>query len=311
SGIIGKELQGGATAGSQRATVAYGIMIYQREGYTALEVADQLGRLLDALYDESNVYVLHVDSKSEQALLDAVTEMERSRPNVFQIKSESVSWGGISVVERTLALMQTALEKDEKWSYFVNLGHEDYPLASQDEVARSLADAPSGTNFIKCWPIEGYDFFGQWEGHSHRVTGTWVDDFSGERVIHMYFDKAKPSAQTNHKRTSTDKSYNFYKSLQQMTLSREFVSHAVTSIASRRLLLLVANSMAPDEIFFPTLLQQSDHFASTATCDDTRHFSYWIRPGDSWHPEYLTLDNLPQLVGLDELFIRKASTERE
>lgn len=30
-----------------------------------------------------------------------------------------------------------------------------------------------------------------------------------------------------------------------------------------------------------------------ATCDDTRHFSYWIRPGGSWHPEYLTLDHLP------------------
>lgn len=40
-----------------------------------------------------------------------------------QIPSVSVSWAGITVVERTLALMQKALEVDDSWRYFVNLGH--------------------------------------------------------------------------------------------------------------------------------------------------------------------------------------------
>jgi hypothetical protein len=33
-----------------------------------------------------------------------------------------VSWAGITVVERTLALMQEALAVDSDWEYFVNLG---------------------------------------------------------------------------------------------------------------------------------------------------------------------------------------------
>ena len=35
----------------------------------------------------------------------------------------SVSWGGVTVVERTLALMQKATEVDSSWRFFVNLGH--------------------------------------------------------------------------------------------------------------------------------------------------------------------------------------------
>lgn len=37
-------------------------------------------------------------------------------------KSQSVSWAGVTVVERTLALMQEALEVDPEWEYFVNIG---------------------------------------------------------------------------------------------------------------------------------------------------------------------------------------------
>ncbi|CAN0446685.1 unnamed protein product, partial [Scytosiphon promiscuus] len=36
-------------------------------------------------------------------------------------------------------------------------------------MRRWLKDKPNGTNFIKCWPIEGHDFFGQMERHEQRV----------------------------------------------------------------------------------------------------------------------------------------------
>ena len=41
----------------------------------------------------------------------------------LQVPSVSVSWGGVTVVERTLALMQKATEVDSSWRFFVNLGH--------------------------------------------------------------------------------------------------------------------------------------------------------------------------------------------
>lgn len=36
--------------------------------------------------------------------------------------TNSVSWAGVTVVERTLALMQEALAVDPEWEYFVNIG---------------------------------------------------------------------------------------------------------------------------------------------------------------------------------------------
>jgi len=55
----------------------------------------------------------------------------------------------------------------------------------------------------------------------------------------------------------------FHKSLQQMVLSKDFVRHACYSIEARRLLLYLANTQAPDEIFFPTLLQDTPKYQPT------------------------------------------------
>jgi len=113
----------------------------------------------------------------------------------------------------------------------------------------------------------------------------------GNRALHSISHPSSPSL-------PPPKEYTFYKSLQQTVLSRSFVSTAVHSAEARRLLLYLATSEAPDEIFFPTLLHLPPHaaHASRATCNGTLHFSHWIRPGGSWHPEYLTPLHLPLLL---------------
>ena len=53
----------------------------------------------------------------------------------------------------------------------------------------------------------------------------------------------------------------FYKSLQQTMLSRDLTEYAVYSNEARRLLLYMATSKAPDELYFPTLTQLDKRFA--------------------------------------------------
>lgn len=133
---------------------------------------------------------------------------------------------------------------------------EDYPSASQAEMRRWLKQKPDGTNFIKCWPIEKHDFFGQTEGHANRVKDVHVDDFAGS---------AKEFVTTAGKRGSQERApsgYNFYKSLQQTMLSRELSEFATRSSEARRLLLYMATSKAPDELYFPTLTQLDERYAS-------------------------------------------------
>ena len=56
--------------------------------------------------------------------------------------------------------------------------------------------------------------------------------------------------------------YRFFKSLQQTMLSRPLTEYAVTSSEARRLLLYMATSKAPDELYFPTLTQMDERFSS-------------------------------------------------
>jgi hypothetical protein len=103
--------------------VAYGVMVYQRQNKTVTDVLDQFTRLFDAIYSPEFTFVVHVDIKSDPALIELITKyVQRFSPQASTIASVSVSWGGVTVVERTLALMQAALERDPEWEYFVNIG---------------------------------------------------------------------------------------------------------------------------------------------------------------------------------------------
>jgi hypothetical protein len=71
-------------------------------------------------------------------------------------------------------------------------------------------------------------------------------------------------------------------------------------------MLYLATVKTSDEMLVPTLLQLNPSFARTATCTSTLHFTHWIRPGGSWHPEYLTLEHLPKMLRANDfLFARK------
>ncbi|CAN0114818.1 unnamed protein product, partial [Phaeothamnion confervicola] len=261
-------------------------MVYVRPGHDLEAVFRQFNRMFSALYDARNTYVVHVDIKSDKRLQELIEERFKDLPNAFLIESASASWAGITVVERTLALMQAALEADGDggdngsggggggkdcgngdhsggrhggggggWRYFVNIGHEDYPLVPQAAASARLAAFPDGTNFIKCWNIEGHDFFGQWEHHKTRVHAVYVDDFTGT----THDTRFRRPSMSDPSRSP----YKFFKSLQQTVLSRNFVRHAVRSAAARRLLVYMATAQAPDELFFPTLLQLDPKFAAT------------------------------------------------
>lgn len=61
---------------------------------------------------------------------------------------------------------------------------------------------------------------------------------------------------------SVRQDYRFFKSLQQTMLSRQLSEYATASSEARRLLLYMATSKAPDELYFPTLTQLDERFSS-------------------------------------------------
>jgi hypothetical protein len=118
----------------------------------------------------------------------------------------------MSCGEMMLALMQAAYEFNEvNWEYFILIGHESVPLTNLMYVEMFLSAFPKGTNFMNCWEVSGYDFFGQWEDNTYRLEDIVVDSFDGF-LIEDIREKRHPP-----------KDITFFKSIQLVVVSRDFV----------------------------------------------------------------------------------------
>lgn len=169
--------------------------------------------------DQNHVYVLHTDIKSSPLLHEHIHQYCFSKKNCISIVPRSVTWGGVSVTEMNLALMQAADDfivaggNDALWEYFILLGHESLPLTTLRYTEQLLLSYPSGTNFINCWKSTGYDFFGQLESLEYRLANVVIDS-TEENVLH----------ETSIWRRVPE-GLEIYKSLQYVVLSREFVRY--------------------------------------------------------------------------------------
>lgn len=374
---------------SPKIQLAFGVMTYQKNGKSVQEVIIDFHRLMKQIYDhDDHLYILHIDIKSDNRLIEYINEYCNPKLNCFVIQSRNIAWAGLSTGEMMLALMQTALEYEQHkitaeytnihvpgldWSHFILIGHESIPLVSLNYIVDYIASYPSDTNFMNCWKTSGYDFFGQWESNTYRLQEVVVDDFRGnlidlnhvtwmfesiikqlKHIIKGLVEKSTEDSSTmqhlNHlsdiqqfqiqtKREIPESfEFEFYKSIQLMVVSRDFVRqvflfcwtslcliqhsycmftlptfcikscrYASYSIEARRIIMYLTNVKTSDEMFLPTILQSSSKFSRTAKCDTTLHFTHWIRPGGSWHPEYLTIEHLPMLMNTTNinLFARK------
>jgi hypothetical protein len=265
--------------------LAFGIMIYQKENQSINLVMTSFIRLFDSIHTPHNhLYVIHLDIKSDPYLHHEIQKICSSRgKNCLKIYSRNVAWGSLSTGEMMLGLMQDAVESQIPWEYFILLGHESIPLVNLQRIEEILRAYPSQTNFMNCWNLEGYDFFGQYERNMNRLEDIFIDDFSGS-LRQLGGGKRSPPTDIV-----------FYKSLQQMILSSEFVRYAIYGPLTKRIMLYLANVRTSDEMLFPTILQvtllpqhsyihflllsleANEKFAKTVKCDTTLQYSHWIR----------------------------------
>lgn len=230
-----------AMALSKTQQLAFGLMVYQKQEHDANYTIHSFNRMMENVYDENNhCYVLHVDIKSDEDVLSHISSYCTSKSNCFMIPPRNVAWASLSTAEMMLALMQRALSTCE-WEYFVLLGHESIALTSLLHLQEVIFSYPPHTNFMNCWRLDGYDFFGQWENNLYRLRDVVVDNFQGE-LIPTPLKRKTPS------------DISFYKSLQQVTLSRIAVEYVLFGEHTRRVMLYLANVRTADEMLIPTLI---------------------------------------------------------
>jgi hypothetical protein len=242
--------------------LAFGLMIYQKDSQSIQQVLESFHRLFDSIYTPHNhLYLIHLDIKSDPYLHFEIQNICSKKDNCYKIYSRNVAWGSLSTGEMMLALMQEALEVPSSpisWEYFLLLGHESLPVVSLSRIEEILTSYPSGTNFMNCWSLDGYNFFGQHEQNQNRLTEVFVDNFAGSLVPASVSSPSSDSNGQGKMKRSPPGDIIFYKSLQQMILSVEFVRYAVYGPLTKRIMLYLTNVRTSDEMLFPTILQVID-----------------------------------------------------
>ena len=120
--------------------IAYSILMYKDVSATE--------RLLRAIYQPQNYYVIHVDLKARKVVYDAVDGITKCFPNVWKVRDRyDIKWGYISLLNAELSSMEQLL-LFRKWKYLINLTGQEFPLWSNRDIVRTLM-AFNGANNVE------------------------------------------------------------------------------------------------------------------------------------------------------------------
>jgi Core-2/I-Branching enzyme len=124
--------------------VAYFISLYKMPG--------QFAWLWQALYNEQDCFVLHVDRNAADETRRAVEQIVGARDNVRFLPSIPTAWGGWSLCQTELDAIALACRLRSDWSFFFNLSAQDYPIKPLSEI-RSFLARHRGTSFVTARPL--------------------------------------------------------------------------------------------------------------------------------------------------------------
>src|SRR5271165_2248513 len=110
--------------------IAYSISVHK--------APEQVLHLLDAIYREEDIYVIHVDRKSAAQVEKAIRAGTAGKSNIQFLDRQACNWGGWSQVKIELDAIRHLVNRDARWSHYINLSGQDYPLVPVGFVAEFL-----------------------------------------------------------------------------------------------------------------------------------------------------------------------------
>ncbi|CAM9136431.1 unnamed protein product [Choristocarpus tenellus] len=136
--------------GPRRARLAYLIMA------SGEEEVQKTKRLLKAIHDPRNFYLVHLDRKTGSTLRGDLETFALDLGDNIRMLTPSldVSWGGYSITLTALFGLCTMVQWTSQWDYFINLSASDFPLLSQEEMSFVLGNVVGrGVNFVQGGPL--------------------------------------------------------------------------------------------------------------------------------------------------------------
>ena len=269
--------------------------------FLAHKLPGQLGRLVSTLYNDEDLFLIHVDAKVDAAPFRAQMEDRFGRPqNIGFVPAVRCDWAGYGHVEATFRGIDLALATTDSFTHLLLLTGQDYPIKPTDQI-RSHFAANVGRSFMS-WsagdPAPAPDRRGNerwyWDGDRRRlelryylVRGRW-------RHLPNRYAPFVP------RRTRMPLGLKPYQGLAYWNLSIEGVRYVRDLAAAEPgIERFFRRVWGCDEFIFQTMLVDSPLRASLVN-EDLR-FMNW----DGFNPTVLGEADMPDLARSAKLFARK------
>lgn len=204
--------------------IAYSIVVHHK--------IEMLERLLRAIYMPQNFYCIHVDKKSEDSFLAAVTGMASCFSNVFIASQlEDVVYASWSRVQADLNCMKDLYSLNATWKYLINLCGMDFPIKTNLEIVRKLK-LLAGQNNLETEKMPHHKKE-RWKKHYAVVNG---------KLTNTGTDKAPPPLETP-----------LFSGSAYFVVSREFVGYVLRNERIQRFMEWAKDTYSPDEYLWATI----------------------------------------------------------
>lgn len=249
----------------------------------------QFKRLFDAIYKAGNQYVIHVDKSSGEALANDIASFLQPYQGVAILDPQNALWGGYSLVDAELRGMARLLEMDGRWTHYINLSGQDFPLKSQNYIRQFFAANP-GKQFIRA-----LDQRKERPDTLNRISHRFTEEHG----------KLTPGAARPYLAGSTP-----FIGTQWKAVTRSFCEYVCHDRRADSFKTFYRNSFIADEAFFQTVMMNGgDH--GIVMNDDLRMID-WIPDGDiKLRPRNYDERDIDRLRASPDLFARKFDAETD
>lgn len=265
----------------------------------------QVARLFAALHHPHDAFVLHFDRRAPAALHALGRELAARHPNVVVLPPRAIVWGGPQMAEVQIEAMAAALARHARWTHFLNLTGQDFPLKTRAEMLGRLVPGRSYLGWFD--PLDA----GPWRNARERLTrlhlawpwlhrllalpgaGRWLRRLCGWQNQLPWLPGC---------RRRWPRFFRYYGGANHVVLARAAAAHLVRDPGALRIRRWLRRGAAhSDEIVFQSALLNSP-LAPTLVNDPLREIDF---PRHAPHPCVFTSADLPRLVRSPALLARK------
>ncbi len=264
----------------------------------------QVARLFSSLYHPEDIFVLHFDRRAPAALHELGRELVATHLNVHLLPAQRIVWGGPAMIDVQLQAMAVALARGIRWTHFLNLTGQDFPLKSREEM---LARLEAGKSYLSWFDPERSSL---WSNARERIeryhlSWPWLQQLLAVpglgRRLRRWCGWQNQLPWLPGYRRRVPGYFRYYGGANHVALARPAVEHLLHDPDALRLRRWLRGAAHSDEIVFQSVLLNSP-LAPTLVNESLREIDF---PRHAPHPRTFTSEDLPRLLRSRALLARK------